>query len=310
MGKPRLSVIVITMNRPDDLRAFLPSLVNQTCLVDELVVVDAGHLDIIEGLIREELAGSGIALKYATSRPGTSLQRNIALEIAEGDFFFFFDDDVILESNYVAASMACFNTEHQPPVGVVLGTFNSPPRKTGWRTRYFRLFGMTHATATAPAAVLRSGAVRWLIDPPGVENVPVASGGRVVYRSQCLIHHRFDEFLPGYTMSEDVELSFRVAKDWAIVQTPHARLFHARSSINRNQYGDRVSRLIYSRFYFFKKHVNKTPINLLAFAWSNMGIVALYSLVALFKSTNGPVPVLKGIMGGYARCWADLTSRP
>ena len=44
-----------------------------------------------------------------------------------------------------------------------------------------------------------------------------------------------------------------------------ARLFHKRAPTARVDYGDRVSRLIYSRFYFFKKHLSKDPLTLAAF---------------------------------------------
>ena len=108
-------------------------------------------------------------------------------------------------------------------------------------------------------------------------------------------------------MSEDVELSYRVSKRWTIVQTPYARMVHTHSPTGRVNYGDRVARLIYSRYYFFKKHLPKDPRHVTAFAWSNVGIVALYGAAALTKSA--PAPVLRGIARGYKNCLKDALGR-
>jgi len=304
----RISIIIPTIGRPDDLRKMFATLVTQTVMPHEFVLVNAGPMDL-KALCEECLEGSGIVLKYATSRPGTSLQRNIALDMAEGDFYFLFDDDVLLEPDYIERTMECFDLPIDPPVGGVLATFNNPSRKAGWRRKYYKFFRMTHSVEGSEAKLQSSGAVRWLIDPPEVVQIPVCSGGRVAYRAECFDGVRFDEFLPGYTMSEDVEVSFRISKKWSFVQTPHARMFHTHSPISRNSYGDRVSRLIYSRYYFFKKHSPKDIQHITAFVWSNIGIIALYSAVAAARAEPGPAPVLRGMAEGYDRCLKDLTGR-
>jgi len=310
MSEVRLASIVPTLDRPEDIAEFVESLVQQTVPTHQLVVVDAGKDPRIEDILRKGLEGSGIELLYSRSKPGTSLQRNIALEQFDADIVFFFDDDVLLEPDYVEKTLECFEMERNPPVGCVLGTFSSPSRERGWRQRYFHLFGMTHSIPGDAASVSRSGGVRWLIDPPEVVPVPVASGGRTAYRSACLTDERFDEFLPGYTMSEDVEFSHRIAQEWTILQTPKARLFHKRSPTARVNYGDRVSRLLYSRFYFFKKHIAKQPLNLLAFGWTVLGISTFYIGVSAVKSgQGGRFGAARGVVSGYRRCINDLLGR-
>ena len=169
---------------------------------------------------------------------------------------------------------------------------------------------MTHSGAGDTASISTSGGVRWLIDPHSTVQVPVASGGRTAYRREAIARERFDEFLPGYTLSEDVEFSFRIARAWSIVQTPTARLFHKRAPTARVDYGDRVSRLIYSRFYFFKKHLPKDPRHILAFGWTNVGITTFYAGVGLLKAPRGEkASVLRGVARGYKRCVADLAGR-
>lgn len=308
MSRPRISVIIPTIGRPDDLRAMLGTLTKQTIQPDEFVLVNAGKMDLQE-LVRSCLAGSRITFKYATSRPGTSLQRNIALDMADGDIYFLFDDDVKLEPDYIERSLECFELSYDPPVGVVLGTFSGPARKGGWRRTYRQVFGMTHSVPGAKASLQASGAAQWLINPPDVVSVPVASGGRVAYRAECFDEERFDEFLPGYTISEDVELSYRVSKKWTIVQSPHVKMEHDHSTVNRNAYGDIVARSIYARFYFFRKHQPRDPYHLAAFAWFNVGLVTLYSAAGMRSSGPGAAPVLQGIVRGYRHCVKDLLGK-
>lgn len=315
MDRARVSAIVPTMNRKDDLLEFAATLVKQTHRPDLLVVVDAGSVPDIDVHLRDALAGSGIRLIHARSTPGTSLQRNVALDLLANEpeaaapehFVFLFDDDVLLEPDYVERTLACFDLPTDPPVGCVLGTFTSPSRPRGWQQTWFRTFGMTRSVEGDEAALGAAGGVRWLIEPSHPVEVPVASGGRTAYRYACFLTERFDEFLPGYTMNEDVELSFRVARNWTIVHTPDAKLFHKRSPGARVDYGDRVSRLIYSSFYFFRKHRPKDARHLAAFAWTNLGIAAFYTGVGALRSEPGHRrDVVRGIADGYARCLGDL----
>jgi GT2 family glycosyltransferase len=305
-----ISAIVPTLNRRKDLLEFAETLVAQTIRPTDLVVVDAGDVPDMEAALLDALADSGIALVYRQSEAGTSLQRNIALDLPLGEFVFMFDDDVLLQPDYIERTLEAFEAPTTPPVGCVLGTFDSPSRPQGWRQAWFRTFGMTHSVPGDTASMSTSGGVRWLMDPPQTVEVPVASGGRTAYRRDAIGAERFDEFLPGYTLSEDVEFSFRVAQRWSIVQTPTARLFHKRAPTARVDYGDRVSRLIYSRFYFFKKHLPKDPHHVAAFAWTNVGITTFYAGVGLLKAPAGEkTGVLRGVARGYKRCVADLAGR-
>ena len=129
----RVSVIVPTLNRRADLLEFCASLRAQTVLPYELIVVEDGHVPNMHDALCSALDGSGIALQYRRSRAGTSLQRNIALDLVRGDFVLLCDDDLLLEPAYIAQSLDAMQTPLDPPVGCVLGTFSSPGRPGGWR---------------------------------------------------------------------------------------------------------------------------------------------------------------------------------
>ncbi len=299
----RISVILPTMNRRRELPGFLEHLLAQTRLPEELVVVDAGS-DPVQDLLSEALEGTPVALIYTRAAPGTSTQRNIGIDRSRGEILFFLDDDMMLEPDYIERSLECFALDYDPPVGGVMGTCTNEPSGSLERTR--RLLGLTHDSPEGQdPALYTAGGVRWLARPRQVTPVPVAGTGRVAYRRECLEAERFDDFLPGYTYAEDVELAFRIAKRWTIVQTPHARLFHKHSPAARVSLPDRSGRVLYSRFYFFRRHRRKTPRNLAAFAWSTAGLTG-WLLATGVARRAGVRPMLRGIAGGYRRCLDDL----
>ena len=244
----KISVIVPTLHRNKEILDFVDTLLKQTHQVDELVVVDAGPQSNLKEVLTKKLHGSGIVLQYGTSEAGTSLQRNVAIDMSFGDILFFFDDDILLEPTYVEETLKCFDLEYSPPVGGVLGTFTSSYTTSKSKEIYSKLFRLTHSIEGNEAKLMATGAVQWLIKPDHVVPVPVCSGGRVAYRRECFDTERWATFLPGYTMSEDVEISFRLSKTWTLLQTPNALLYHDKSDSGRNSQGDRFARLIYSRF--------------------------------------------------------------
>ena len=177
---------------------------------------------------------------------------------------------------------------------------------TKWKLKYAKLFRMTHTDNTDSPRVMSSGAVCWSIEPSKVIPIPVCSGGRVAFRRECFHEAQWDTFLPGYTMSEDVEISYRIAKKWTLVQNPDAKLYHKKSPVSRDKYGERVARLIYSRYYFFQKNLPKTPRHLVGFTWWNIGVLLLYTNVAMFKTKGKPADTLKGLKKGYSLCFQHL----
>ncbi|MFH1466083.1 MAG: glycosyltransferase family 2 protein [Pseudomonadota bacterium] len=304
---PSVSVVLPTRNRGEDLRLFLDSLVIQTVMPDELVVVDSG--ESVEALLREALEGSGIDLIYARSAPGTSLQRNVGIDLSRGEILFFLDDDMVLEPDYIARTLEAFEVPMEPPVGGVMGSHIHFALDPPLKRRLSHLLGLPH-TAPGDASLLYvTGGVRWLTEPSGIVPIPAAATGRVAYRRACLEQERFAEFLPGYTFAEDVELAFRIAKRWTIVHQPAARLDHRHSEAARVGYGDRIARVMFARWYFFANHREKTPKNLLSFAIAHTAETAQLTAMVLRQRRDRPAPTARGVARGYRLCAQDLAKR-
>lgn len=307
---PTITVAVPTVNRLDDMVCMAHSLVAQTRKPDELIVVDAGSGQDLEGALQRILDGSGIPLRYVRSVKGLPWQRNVAIDMADSDFIFFFDDDVELEPGYIEAALAAFDLHFDPPVGCVTGTLTKPPSPGGKRAELYRAFGLTNWVKQGQPELYVSGGVRFITEPAGPIQVPVAEGCRMAFRREVFAQERFDQFLPTYCQSEDVDFTFRVSRRWTIVQTPDARLDHKVSPTARIAYANQLHQLIFAHYHFFRHYRPKSPQNLARFAWAQVGLLSIAVGRQLSKGEPGPAILGKGLRDGYRRIARDLVGRP
>lgn len=309
-GSGVVTVAVPTVNRLDDMVAMARTLVTQTRLPDEFIVVDAGSGQDLEGALRQILDGSGIDFTYVRSAKGLPLQRNVAIDLSRGDFVFFFDDDVELEPDYIEQALRAFDLPHSPPVGCVTGTLTKPPAPGGKRAEIYRAFGLTNWVEHGEPELYVSGGVRFITEPTEPIVVPVAEGCRMAFRKEVFEHERFLQFLPTYCQSEDVDFTWRVSQRWTIVQTPWARLDHKVSPTNRIGYSNQLHQLIYTHYHFFRHYRAKTPANIGRFALAELGLMTLAVGRQLTKHEPGVKLLSKGIKDGWRRVARDVVGRP
>jgi len=302
----RITVAVPTLNRPGDMAAFMPTLAAQTRLPDEFIVVDSGDPSDLEEKMHQVLGATGMDLVYKRSEKGLCTQRNVSLDCYTGDIMFFFDDDVELEPDYIEHILTCFEMPFDPPVGCVQGTLIDPPAEIdGWKAKVYRAFGLTHWTTEEDAELYVSGGVRFCTAPTKVIEVPVAQGCRMAFRKEVFEKERFVQYLPGYNQNEDVDMTFRVSREWTILQTPHAKLLHKESPVSRINYPAQLGQIIYAHWYFFTRNRDKRPTEVVRYAWTSSGLLAL----ALGRAVRQRQPeVLQGLKDGYGRCWRDILS--
>ena len=103
----KVTLIIPTYNRPKLIKDCIESILVQTRLPDELIVVDDGDLDEIP--LEFQCIQAGIALRYIKKDvPGLTESRNAGVRIATGDIIFFLDDDVILDREYIDQIMVVY----------------------------------------------------------------------------------------------------------------------------------------------------------------------------------------------------------
>ena len=101
MTAPRVSVVVMTMNRPEPLRRCLESLAAQTMARDEFEVV---LVDVSDPPVHEVAAALHDRLRishHPARNAGVSGNRNRGVELARAPVVAFLDDDCIAESRWL-----------------------------------------------------------------------------------------------------------------------------------------------------------------------------------------------------------------
>jgi GT2 family glycosyltransferase len=113
----RISLVICTRDRPDDLRRCLASLAGQTRAPDEVLVVDNAPSD---DRTRSVAEAAGVCY-VREPRPGLDIARNAGARAARGDLVLYTDDDVALHPRWVERIAAAFDaTDIMAVTGLVL----------------------------------------------------------------------------------------------------------------------------------------------------------------------------------------------
>jgi len=284
-----VSVIIPTKSRPVDLEFTVGSILQQSVLPVQLIVVDQSEDDESRRRVERLLFDAplqvrdAIALDYLRDAAisGGAVARNRAMDIARGDIWLFLDDDVCLEENFVEELLAVFQW-HPRVSGVsgivsnyhvarwdyrlwaaifVRGPFHDERQPIYWKADRFR--------NSEPFAVRRLGA------------------GLMSFRAERIRSHRFDENLAGVCDGEDVDFCERLGPDEALVIAPRARLVHKASPIGRAR-EHWLLRFAKANCYLYHRNWQSGFANRFAFAWLKMGLGIVASLASLRRLSLGP----------------------
>lgn len=95
----KISAVIATRNRKDSLYKTLHALSNQSCNLQEVIIVDSSDEKLDESELLKIF--SVLNIKYITSTPSVCLQRNIGIRKSTSDYIFICDDDIEPEPGYV-----------------------------------------------------------------------------------------------------------------------------------------------------------------------------------------------------------------
>lgn len=99
MYEPLVSIIITTYNRELLLPATIDSILSQTYLNFELIIIDDGSTDRTSYHIRKYLIDNRVKYYLIDNSGGPSRPRNIGIEISRGQYIAFCDDDDIWVKN-------------------------------------------------------------------------------------------------------------------------------------------------------------------------------------------------------------------
>ncbi|TDX16948.1 glycosyltransferase involved in cell wall biosynthesis [Buttiauxella sp. BIGb0552] len=102
----KISLVVATINRRNELKRLFESLVSQTYENFEVIIVDQNPVGYLESVIK--LYDNKLNLKTITSEPGLSRARNLGIKFSSGDLICFPDDDCWYSDRTLESVIDCF----------------------------------------------------------------------------------------------------------------------------------------------------------------------------------------------------------
>lgn len=220
----KLAFVVATKDRPEEFRRMWRSLCRQTRPPDEVVVVDAGAAPSPP----EGLDPALFVTKHVRADlPSAARQRNMGLDAVgpDTDLVGFLDDDAVLEEDAVAEMLRFWEGSDGAVGGAAFNLVNHPPLDLAG-LKHTDLAGSLGLYSKRPGAVAPSGFQTMI----GCVERTVWTGwlpsGASVWRREVFRNHRFDEWFGGYSYLEDLDFSYRVAREYRLAVVAGARYRH------------------------------------------------------------------------------------
>jgi GT2 family glycosyltransferase len=298
-----LSIIIATYNRAIDLKETFVSIISQTILPKEVIVIDDSNNNETEKLIKDikDIFENKVILKYLhnSSEKSLTIARNMGVKYSSGDIILFLDDDVLLDENYIEELLKVYDLDCNANgvQGYIYLQYCKPiidKHKLFFLNffEYNRCRLLPSTQNTYPFILTKMITCQWL------------SGSNQSYRSKILHEFNFDENLKRYASKEDMDFSYRVHKKYpdTLYITPKARLIHKTS--NKARLPERrviTMKEVYS-FYFFYKNIDQTLKNKLIFLWSRMGPIIIDIFRLFHKPSKSQLIEIKYLLDIYLYC--------
>jgi glycosyltransferase involved in cell wall biosynthesis len=267
--------VIATRNRPEDLENTVASVIRQSVLPSELCIVDSSDETPTRAAIEAMCEDAQLPLDYFHPAPrGLTVQRNVGIDRTKGDPVFFIDDDVDLAPDCHERVLDVY-AEWGSKVGGVRATPVRPARPSLMTRIYRRLFGIGGWWPESSGKVRRGFYAEGISDSAGVRKIEYMNGWFMSYRREVFDHERFDEALSGYAYKEDIDFSYRVSRHYTLVQTPHARCDHLKSSSSRMSSHQLQRMNLANQFYLHRKLMPQTALNKAALWWALLGLFIL-----------------------------------
>lgn len=255
------TAIIITKNAAVDLKFLLASLTRQSCLFDEIVIVDSGvqrsdeDKKVAEQL--ELLIDWGASIIYEhTSAQDRAAKLWQGVQLATKDVVAFFEDDCVVGDQYLEYVLRGFidNQECDATMGRVVQN-----RPKWWRRWYQKLFEL-----------------------PSQLSQTILTGPACYKRTQLRKEH-FDVRLDLCPAWQDRVLALNFQnKSW---YTSQAYVYRTNSPVKQVSYVQKHEREMIGYVSFVRWYGKKEGIGKLGFIWGLLGMIG-QALIVLFISRN------------------------
>jgi GT2 family glycosyltransferase len=269
-----VSIVIPTRNRSYDLKKLLNSILFQTILPREIIIVDDSSDEKTRNLVysfKNRFSSEGVSLKYLRGgEHGVAQKRNIGVFQSTGDICFFIDDDMILDRDYIKKVLEVY--EKYPNalgvagyiVNIYSSGFSARDKLSNIIRRILLVFHFTR-----DACKVRPIGISYPFPLTKIISCDWLNAGSVSYRKKVFKEFKWDENLRTYSISEDKDLSYRIYKRYpnSLYMTPYAKIFHAESPAARFPKKYVIYMGVAHSVYIFYKNFKQTLINNITFIW-------------------------------------------
>ncbi len=320
-----ISVIIVTRNRPGQLAGIsLPSLARQILSPAQILVWDASDGEATRDAAAGMQASIPLLAYMRAPRRGIPSQRNDAIPHCTGDVILFLDDDAELWPDALQQIALIFDADTDHRIAGCQCTLVAGAR---WKNRTAGLrWFLAHLYRTIFVLDTFSRRQRFLLSghTTGAEPLPKVAALNQAAKGGCehglqwmwgnCMAWRRDVFaLPGIQFDEDLQQTSPYAfledvmLSRQVVRTTHLVLVRARAAlcVHHETGGGRVDLRTFGRMYAFNywllwhKQVPRTPASVLAFLWSQCGLLVGFAARDLASGHYGRV---RGLIQG----WRDI----
>ena len=293
--KLTVSVVIPTYNRVEYLKKALKSLLNQSYMPNEIIVIDDGSTDGTKEFLMRISKKNKLIRYYSQKNGGPSKARNLGIKNAKGDIICFFDDDQIAPKDWIKEIIKSFKSGDIVGVG---GPYIEEVEGENVYERYLKsIFAGSYS-----------------------RKLPYLGGNLAFYKGVLQKVGGFDEHLK---TGEDVDLSFRIyLKNYKIVFNDNMIVYHFSPCKNFFSF---IKKGYYRGFYYpylnkkyhmyfnpvFRIFVNtlniisyfiKIPINIKRFFYYH----EKYYLLEPFLNCAYKLSVIFGILSGLISNKSDI----
>lgn len=298
------SIIVPTCNRKEDLVKLIDSILNQTVLPAEIIIIDQSENDdtrkYLEGCKTHLLTMSNkINLIYRhQTKKSLVVARNNGIDIASGEIVSFLDDDVVLFKNYYEKVLDYFYNDKK--TGGLSGNIILENKLHNWKDKFRKILNKVFLIDNFNGKMTVSGFGHPLHGFEGKNGRPMQvdmlSGCNMNYRKEFLMNDKFDEWFIGYSYREDAEFSYRISRKTVLKMISEAKLYHNYSRSNRMDIKNQKIMEVKNYYYFYRKHAKKTIISDLYFLYSLLGLLVIHFIELLCNFNDEKYKQLKGFL--------------
>jgi glycosyltransferase involved in cell wall biosynthesis len=282
----------------------LKSILDQTHLPDEIIVIDDGGLNDMPYRIDFEQNKIQCILKKK-SQKGLTRSRNLGVNLATGDIVIFLDDDVVLTPNYIEKIVRVYESGFDVKLGGV-GGVDLNFRKPGFLKYIEFLYNIiflispvsigTHTFSGFSEQIL----TRRVNPINKIGRATILDGFSCSYHSDVFKEFLFAEDYPdNRCQGEDKDFSLRVSQKFNLYIQPNAQLYHYLSSIERPNKYKMGKNIILSAYRLFSRYVRKNKYEQIFFYYSFFGYFLKFFIRFLLTRKKDELERIKGFLDAF-----------